>query len=268
MPAELTPDEERQLRTLLERMAIVREWEVLTGSPAWEQQPVPGSELVEDDRRTHPFQVGHAARVAMLAAVSNLGCLRDSLFNQTAPDRVESWIHIYGPFALVRGALENASHAVWMLESDDREERILRRLRLEWAEWSEQEKVRKAMGAPPVRSNDEHFKKLTALIRSTAIDPSDIKKANADYTTIVKAAGEHLDTGSTRQLVIWKACSALAHGEFRGTLAYAAREMLAEVSPGVGLNSVTASVPLLTAGSRDAIKTMKVALRLYGKRTM
>jgi hypothetical protein len=268
MPVELTPDEQRQLRNLLEGMAIVREWEALTLSPAWAQQPVSGSELAEDDRRTGQFQMSGPARTAIMAAIDNLACLRDCLFRWTAPDQVESRIQIYGPFALVRGGLENASRAVWMLEPDDRDERILRRLRLDWDEWSELEKVRKAMGAPPTRTSDEHFRKLTAVIQSTAFDPGAIKSLDATYTTIVKAAGQHLDTGSSRQLVIWKGCSAIAHGDYRGTLAYLAGDMLAEVSPGFGLNPVTANVPLLTAGALDAIKTVKVALRLYGKRAM
>jgi hypothetical protein len=63
-------------------------------------------------------------------------------------------------------------------------------------------------------------------------------------------------------------CSALSHGDFRGTLGYTDRQVLAEISPGVALAKVTGSVPLLTAGSLDAIDTMKVALRLYGRRTM
>jgi len=263
----VTPDDDQQLRRLGDALQIVREWESLTGGPAWLEQSVPSSDLAEDDRRTYPYGVSHAARAAILAGVSHLGCLRDSLFEWKGSNQVEARIHIYGPFALVRGALENASRAVWMLEPDDRDQRVLRRLQLEWAEWSQQAAVCKAMGVPVPRSNEDQFRKLTAIIQATAIDPSAIK-SGAGYTTMVKAAGEHLDTGSTRQLVIWKTCSALAHGDFRGTLAYTAREVLAEHSPGIALASVTGNVALLTAGSLDAIKTIKVALRLYGKRAM
>jgi hypothetical protein len=41
-----------------------------------------------------------------------------------------------------------------------------------------------------------------------------------------------------------------------------------KILPGVALANVTGSVPLLTAGSLDAIDSMKVALRLDGKRAM
>ena len=201
----------------------------------------------------------------MMAAVDHLGCLRDSLFEWSGSDRVTARIHIYGQFALVRGALENASRAVWMLELDDRDERILRRLQLEWSEVYAQERVRDAIG-PPGRSMSDRFDDLIVLIQPTRIDPDEIK-SGAGYATMVKAAGAHLAADGSRQSVIWRMCSALSHGDFR-SLGYMDRQVLAEISPGVALASVTGSVPLLTAGSLDAIDTMKVALRLHGRRAM
>ncbi len=44
--------------------------------------------------------------------------------------------------SLVRGALENASRAIWLLESDDRQVRLLRLLQQERAEARDVEKVR------------------------------------------------------------------------------------------------------------------------------
>lgn len=266
----MTPDEDRQLRTLGNALEVVPDWVRLTGRPTG-QQPVPGSDLAADDRRTNPYHVSHAAWTAMLAAVSHLACLRDSLFYWSGPDQVEARIHTHGQFSLVRGALENASRAVWMLEPDNRDERLLRRLRLEWAESSALDKVRELIGTSG-QSKDDRLKKLIALLRPTAVDPDEIKslqnsiKSKADYVTIVEAAGAHLASGSSRQLVIWRACSALAHGDFRGTLAYTAKEVQPGQTPGLALAQVTGSVPLLTQGSLVAIQTMKVALRLYGKR--
>ena len=45
-------------------------------------------------------------------------------------------------------------------------------------------------------------------------------------------------------VVIWKACSAIAHGDLRGTVDYLSREALGQDSPGVVLNGVTANVQL------------------------
>ena len=193
----MTPDEDGQLRSPGDALEIVPEWVRLTGSPTG-QQPVPGRDLAYDDRRANPYPVSHAAWAAMLAAVSHLACLRDSLFHWTGSDQVEARIHTHGQFSLVRGALENASRAVWMLEPDDPDERLLRRLRLEWAESGALEQVRQLIGAPG-RNIDDRFDELTALLRPTAIDPDAIK-SKPGYGTIVKAAGEHLPSGSAQQL--------------------------------------------------------------------
>jgi hypothetical protein len=270
-----TPDEEQQLDTLRRALEIVPEWVRLTDIP---QPPlVPGSDLAYDDRRTHPYRVSHAAWGAMLAAVSHFACLRDSLFHWSAPDRVDARIQTHGQFSLVRGGLENASRVVWMLESDDPDQRQLRRLRLEWAESRQQDFVRQLMG--PLgkgKSKKERLDELTALLPPVTTDPDQIKlkqkaiRDTPDYVIIVKAAGEHLPTGSSLQEFIWRTCSALAHGDYRGTLGYMAREVLPLPGPthGIELTHFTASVPLLTTGSLVAIETMKEALRLYGKRTM
>jgi hypothetical protein len=266
----VSPDEEQQLRTLGQALEIVPGWVTLTSSPPL--RLVAGSDLAYDDRRAHPYQVSHAVWAAMFAGVSHLAVLRDSLFHATGPDRVEARIHTHGQFSLVRGALENASRAIWMLESDDADERLLRRLRLEWAESSAQAQVRELMGAPPGRSKDDRLKQLTDLLPPETTDQDQINakqkaiKKRSDYGTIVEAAGSRLSSGSSMQLFLWKTCSALAHGDFRGTLGYTEREVLPGPTPGIAMAQITGSVSLFTYGSLVAIETMEVALKFYGKR--
>jgi hypothetical protein len=259
-------DEGRQLRSLLSALGVVGEWEGLTGGPApsgaWRLED--GSDLAGDDRGAHPYGVSHAAWAAITAAVSHLGCMRDSLFVQIGPTAFEARLHTHGQFTLVRGALENASRPVWLLEPDDRDVRLLRRLQQEWAEVRDMEKVRQETGTPPVKSMDARFAELSALAQRANIDPKVIKKT-PDYTTIVRAAGAHVASGPTVAVVIWKACSSLAHGELRGQLAYSTREMQGESSPGVALARVTSNVLLLDTGVRVAIATIKAALDFYAK---
>jgi hypothetical protein len=164
------------------------------------------------------------------------------------------------------GALENGSRAVWLLEPDDRDVRLLRRLQQEWAEVRDMEKVRQETGTPPVKSMDVRFAELCELAQRANVDPKVIKKT-PDYATIVRDAGQHVASGPSVAVVIWKACSSLAHGEIRGPLAYLTREVLGESSPGVALAQVTSNVLLLDAGVGAAIGTMKAALNFYTKRS-
>jgi hypothetical protein len=241
----------------------VGEWEGVTGGPvpsgAWRMED--GSDLAGDDRGAHPYGVSHAAWAAMTATVSHLGCLRDSLFVQTDPAAFTARLHTHGQLTLVRGALENASRAVWLLEPDNREVRLLRRFQQEWAEVREMEKVRQEIGTPPVKSMDARFAELSVLAQHANMDPSVIKKT-PDYTTIVRAAGGHIASGPAVAVVIWKACSSLAHGEVRGLFAYLSKEAVGESSPGVALAQVTGNVLLLDTGVRVAIGTMRAAFDL------
>jgi hypothetical protein len=229
----VTPDEDRLLRALGEALGVVAEWQGLAASPAGPPQPEDGSDPAADDRRTHPYQVSHAAWQAFLAAVSHLGCLRDSLFERDGPGKVTARIHTHGQFSLVRGALENASRVIWLLEPGDGDERVLRRLRLEWAEAAAQEQVREIVGQPG-RPMVDRFDELSAMARPAGFDPAAIRR-KPRYAMIVKAAGAVLPSGSAMSVLIWRTCSALAHGDVRATVGYTARDVGPEVSPGVPL---------------------------------
>jgi hypothetical protein len=85
------------------------------------------------------------ARSLLLSAIL---ALRDSLFQATGPAEVHAQIHTHGQLTLVRGALENASLAFWLLEDDQSVERIVRRIQEDWEEVRQLEVARGEVGAP------------------------------------------------------------------------------------------------------------------------
>jgi len=256
-------DEGQQLRSVLGVLGDVVQWESRIGSA--QAAPQNGSDLAADDASLHPYQVSHAAWAAISAAVSHLGVLRDSLFTQTAPARVTTRVHTHGQAALVRCALETASRAVWLLEPEDRQVRLLRRLQQEWDESREIEEVRRVMGEP-AKSKADRFERLSPLAQQAGVDPAAITE-RAVYTTIVRAAGRYLDIDPAVTVVIWKACSSLAHGDYRGQFAYLTKEILGEASPGVAQVQVTGNVLLLNAGVYAAVGMTRTAFDLYAKRS-
>jgi hypothetical protein len=247
---------------MLGMLGVVAQWEnrIGSGQPASQD----GSDLAADDASLHPYQLSHAAWAAISAAVSHLGVLRDSQFIRTGPDQVTARLHTHGQAALVRCALETDSRAVWLLELDDRQARLVRRLQQEWGESREIEEVRRVMGEP-AKSKADRFAQLSPLAKQAGVDPAAIKET-AEYTTIVRAAGQHIDIDPAVTVVIWKACSSLSHGEARGQIAYLTKEMLGESSPGVAQVQVTSNVTLLTAGVYAAVGMTKTAFDLYAKR--
>jgi hypothetical protein len=128
---------------IVESLAKVHKWkaELMGAQPSPKAEPQPGSELHGDDVAANPYQVSHAAWMAMMAATDHLTCLEATFF-QAGPLSATMHLHIYAQLTLVRAGFENASHAVWLLERDDRRGRILRRLRQEYKEIRELDNVR------------------------------------------------------------------------------------------------------------------------------
>ena len=216
---------------------------------------------------TYPYHVSSSAWWAITAAVSHAICLRDSLFVWQDATHATVRLHTHGQLTLLRGALENASLAIWLLESDDQATRVLRRLQQERSEVKALEKMQTLMGSGSGRiTTQERMEKLSSLAHSAGADPAKIKQGQPGYQDIVEAAGAHVPSGPQTAAVVWKACSAIAHGEFRALPNYLTTEVLSQAAPGVGLHRVTANVQLTVVGTQIAIATTKAAFALYSRR--
>ena len=264
----MTPEDEAHLRQLGQALEAVSRWEAnVTGGRAGGWQTARGSELEADDKLAHPFTVSLASWSAVTAAVSHLGVLRDSLFQATGPAKVHAQIHTHGQLTLVRGALENASLAFWLLEDDRSVERIVRRIQEDWEEVRQLEAVRSEAGTPSGKTMADREKEMIDLLVRVGGDPASLKK-RPGYGEIVKLTGASQPTGSATAFVIWKACSSIAHGEVRGLIAYLKNTTVgSSVPPGMQLNQVTGNIALMTIGCLIATSTTREALRLYEKRS-
>jgi hypothetical protein len=275
----MIPEEDEQLRTLGAALGVLDVWESRTGtlSGSWKTQA--GSELAEDDRFADPYHISSAAWSAITAGVSHLCCLRDSLFHPTGPNELRVAIHTHGQLTLIRGALENASTAVWLLEADDRAERVLRRLPTDWDERRELDRTRNEVRvesksrslekgdgeeSPPSKTMAEHLTALSEIADRAGADKSKVRD-RPGYGQIVKAAGAHLPGGAGLAFIVWKACSAIAHGETRGAINYLPKEILGSPTPGVALAKLSGNVQLMSAGGLMAIGTMRKAFEMYAK---
>jgi hypothetical protein len=259
--------EDRQLHEIAEALHQARQWDDLFAAPSDWMQVIPGSALSGDDRATKPYPVSQAACNFMLAAISHLQGLREVLGVPKDPADFQMLLHTHAGFTLARGAFENASGAVWLLDPDDRHERVLRRLRQVWAEMKDLDKVCELADLPAPRPRAERVAKLEAIAQASGCELSDLRNRDGSgYKDTIRAAGKYIFRDPNRAEVIWKACSSLAHGETLGLYAYSDRNVAGDVSPGVGLVGFTASVSLLHAAVMAAVATMPVARRLYAKR--
>jgi hypothetical protein len=155
---------------------------------------------------------------------------------------------------------------LWLLESDISVDRILRRIQKDWAERRELDVVREEINTPSSKSMQEYEREVSDLLSRIGANPARLKKGPG-YGAIVKSAGAHVPAGSKTAFVLWKASSAITHGELRGMIAYLSKQQLGSSSPGMQLNRITTSVELLVAGGMAAIASTKAAFALYSKRS-
>lgn len=108
------------MKRIATAVATIRKWH---GQPAAVQ---PGSVMERLDAATDPYQVSHAVLSAQARAFDHL----DSL------DKAMSTVglHAWSPFTVLRGALENAAVACWLVSADHENVIIRRRLKLQAAD--------------------------------------------------------------------------------------------------------------------------------------
>lgn len=98
-------------------------------------------------------------------------------------------VHMYAPYTLVRGALENACASVWMLQPPDRTERILRRLRFAVNDINHGEEARDLTGQAGPRTKAQRLAQVRQIARQSGADEALAVKP-VGYKEIVRTAGD------------------------------------------------------------------------------
>ncbi|MER6761013.1 MULTISPECIES: hypothetical protein [Amycolatopsis] len=165
--------------------------------------PVPGSPLSGDDRISFPYQVSHGVRGSLAIATEHIDALNKLV-------SVSEVLHPSAPFTLVRGAIEAASAALWMLTPKQRSERVLRRLRFLAKDLYLNSAVLVELGVKNPPSVTERTEKLLAIARRASGD-TDVKLTRPTSTEIVREASS-ASQSSLNVLAAWQVCSGFAHG--------------------------------------------------------
>jgi len=276
----VSDEEQQDLRVLLTILEKIDPWLGVVASDepsgAWVVQP--RSPLSTDDARTHPYRVSHRAWMAVTPAVDFLACLRGSIIGARQGNQLSVRLHSYAQAGLVRGALENACCAVWLL-APPRMERVTNRLALEWMELRPSYRLRELTGSLPPRTIDQRQQQLVELLlaaHATAAPtgPAPVIAAavarktlgGLTYAAIVRRAGELSKFGADSTEATWKMCSGLAHGDASATIGLLATEVLQQIDPGISLARITPQVKLLVMATAIACGMTGLALHLLQER--
>lgn len=253
-------DEDREL--------INKIFEILRMAEQWagqESPPVqPGSSLATDNARTDPHQISHTVIYSIGIAVDHLHSMRMAL---TGKGDGQVGLHTYAPFTMTRGALENASAAIWMLAPGNRQERIRRRLWYELASIKQAEGLLNEAHLPQKEGIQRRRDRVLGLADAARIDRARLK-GKPTYQDYLEEAGRFtdlVDGENNLVYIMWKLCSAVAHGD-TWILPFFDLEMVGPHEPGVGTYRVTAPTPLLYSAVKAAALLVDRAQHLLAQR--
>jgi len=268
--------EEQHLRLLLRLFNGIKEYEPLVEDRSRGIDVERGSSLWADDAKTFPHNLSHGVQHALSVSIDHLQCLRSSIQQFDHNGNPSNVFHMNAQYSLARGAIENAGRALWLVDPSNRLERVTRRLRLAYKELGDSHSVRELLGAPTARTLAERQGDLLRLLLAAGVPTDKAPKAlkqGAGYADILSDVGGRLPVGARPELGpvvckgIWKACSALAHGDQVGAVNFLDREEL-EHDGSVALVSFTASVPLLAQATYVTVRILERSFELFRKRAL
>jgi hypothetical protein len=263
--------EDQHLRLLLRLLNGIKEYEPLVEDRSRGIVVQRASSLWADDQKTFPHNLSHGVQHALSVSVDHLVCLRATVRQFDHKGRPAHVIHMNAQYSLARGALENAARALWLVDPGNRLERITRRLRLSYKELSDSYSVRELLDAPSTRTLKERQGQLLALLVAAGVPedqaPKTIKQGPM-YADILSDAGGRLRVGARPELGpvvckgLWKACSALAHGDQLGAVNFLDREELRNDGD-VALVAFTGSIPLLAQATYVAVRIIERSFEVF-----
>lgn len=174
--------------------------------------PEEDSSLFEDDLVTFPYLVSQAVYAHLVSAADHWDALRMLLEDFHV-------VHARAPFTLLRAAVENSATAVWLLAPASRQERILRRLRLEWKSFDDQESAEKLIAGKPSTSRSDTIDELQGIARAMGLTEdmvSQVASRPVGFRVIVQTAAAdapRCGLTSVQALYCWMAASGIAHAE-------------------------------------------------------
>jgi hypothetical protein len=170
----------------------------------------------------------------------------------------------FAPYLLLRGALETAATAVWLLAPDDRTTRLERRAAIEANDASESRMAIKSAGvSDPRDTTGDRIRALPAVIQGAGLDPEKCKWSG--YGKVIKEIDERPGTRYSLESA-WRASSGMAHGKFWAFTAVAVESDRTFIGPREFRATFTPSYHPMAIMLDLTVATLQRVDRLYDKR--
>lgn len=221
----------------------------------------PGSVMASDDAATYPYHLSYMAMQSLQAARDSLLTVGD-LTHDSLPG-----LRPGPPYTLCRAALENAAAALWLLAPDDSETRVLRCLWL-WLDDSKDANAVSSITGQPLRlSLPERRERFAAIGVAAGLTAKQVLGARATWTTIVKAADEHLGSGRNLEMT-WRMCSGFMHARPWASLAALERGEMEDLNDGMVRLQLSTSIHSLGFAAEQVRQAGEAARALMDHRRL
>lgn len=244
--------------SIVRELAPLRKWVKYTSPEGPQPQSETRSALMGDDKATNPYQISHAAWRGITMAVDHLNTLNSMIVGAKV-------LHIFSPFTILRAAMENAATAVWLLAPRKREDRLVRRLQLAALDMANMDKLVSLAGATARRTLQQRQEDLKKIAAGRGIAESQFLKSRPGYEEIVGKAGAETPMGERVAKVVWKACSAVAHGDMSTVIALLQYSTLGQ-QRNIVSGSAEAPVETLALMTALTVAMTEKAIALYESR--
>jgi DNA-binding Lrp family transcriptional regulator len=170
--------------------------------------PEAGSSLLKDD--------GPRTRTSSQAVSGQLVSAADHWDALRALLQDAQIVRARAPFTLLRGAIENSATAVWLLAPASRDVRVLRRLRLEWKNFVDQENAEKLLAGVPWTSRADTKAELQRIARARSLTEDMVSQVASNpvaFSMIVRTTATeatHCGLTDIQALYCWMAASGIA----------------------------------------------------------
>lgn len=258
--------EQRDLHILQAALSQVDGWLASGDRPGWGTAE-PGSPLDGDDRKADPFHVSHAVASAIHVAVDHADALRRVITGCDTCNPQQVTLGLNSNYSLLRGALENAARAVWLLAPSARSERVLRRLRLQASNVLSSDKAARAIGDTMHNARNDRLARIREIAARAGLDAQLAVKPPPSLAAI-HTAGEYIsrDEGAALHTeALWRACSGAAHGDTWAGLSLHDNDIVSR-DGNVAILQITAATSLLTTITTETFVVIDAAHRLFGLR--
>lgn len=160
-----------------------------------------GSVLDAADALTEPHQVSHLIGYLLHTAVDHLHALKTLLAGAKAQ-------HTFAPYTLIRGCIEAASTALWILQDPDPQLITRRALHLEYQNLWDQRRATRLV------DKDADFDEERLALLKKVLDRNDLTaavvKKQLHVSELIATAAEVFTLPAS--CLTWQMCSAAAHG--------------------------------------------------------